>query len=64
MGGRMNELKRDIKELIIASLTLTDVTPDPIIDDAVSIPDEPVGKKVFSSVAALAQYVIEHRSAA
>jgi acyl carrier protein len=86
----MNELKRDIKELIIASLNLADVTPERIVDDAplfreglgldsldalelavaierrygVSIPDESLGKKVFSSVDALAQYVTEHRSPA
>ncbi len=83
----MNDLKKDIKELIISSLNLADVTPEQIVDDAplfqeglgldsidalelavaierkykVTIPDEAVGKKVFSSVAALAQYVGEHR---
>jgi acyl carrier protein len=83
----MNDLKKDIKELIITSLNLGDVTPEQIVDDAplfqeglgldsidalelavaierkykVTIPDEAVGKKVFSSVAALAEYVSEHR---
>jgi acyl carrier protein len=83
----MNDLKKDLKELIISSLNLADVTPDQIVDDAplfqeglgldsidalelavaierkyrVTIPDEAVGKKVFSSVSALAQYVSEHR---
>jgi acyl carrier protein len=83
----MNDLKKDIKELIISSLNLADVTPDQIVDDAplfqeglgldsidalelavaierkyrVTIPDEAVGKQVFSSVSALAQYVSEHR---
>ena len=83
----MNDLKKDLKELIIQSLNLSDVTPESIVDDAplfqeglgldsidalelavaierkyrVTIPDEAVGKKVFSSVAALAQYVSEHR---
>ncbi len=85
----MSDLKQDIKELIISSLNLSDVTPDQIVDDAplfqeglgldsidalelavaierkykVSIPDEAVGKKVFSSVSALAAYVSEHRPA-
>ena len=83
----MNELKQDIKELIITSLNLSDMTPEQILDDAplfqeglgldsidalelavaierkyrVTIPDEAVGKKVFSSVSALAQYVSEQR---
>jgi acyl carrier protein len=83
----MSDLKQDIKELIISSLNLSDVTPDQIVDDAplfqeglgldsidalelavaierkykVTIPDEAVGKKVFSSVSALAQYVGEQR---
>jgi acyl carrier protein len=83
----MNDLKKDIKELIIQSLNLSDVTPESIDDAAplfqeglgldsidalelavaierkyrVTIPDEAVGKKVFSSVAALAQYVSENR---
>jgi acyl carrier protein len=83
----MNDLKKDLKELIISSLNLADVTPDQIVDDAplfqeglgldsidalelavaierkyrVTIPDEAVGKQVFSSVSALAQYVSEHR---
>ncbi len=85
----MSDLKQDIKELIISSLNLSDVTPDQIVDDAplfqeglgldsidalelavaierkykVTIPDEAVGKKVFSSVSALAQYVGEQRPA-
>jgi acyl carrier protein len=85
----MSDLKQDIKELIISSLNLTDVSADQIVDDAplfqeglgldsidalelavaierkykVTIPDEAVGKKVFSSVTALAQYVAEHRPA-
>jgi acyl carrier protein len=83
----MNDLKKDIKELIISSLNLADVTPEQIMDDAplfqeglgldsidalelavaierkyrVTIPDEAVGKKVFSSVSSLAQYVSENR---
>ena len=83
----MNELKQDIKELIITSLNLSDMTPEQILDDAplfqeglgldsidalelavaierkyrVTIPDEAVGKRVFSSVSALAQYVNEQR---
>jgi acyl carrier protein len=83
----MTDLKKDIKELIISSLNLSDVSPEQIVDDAplfqeglgldsidalelavaierkykVTIPDEAVGKKVFSSVAALAQYVSENR---
>jgi acyl carrier protein len=85
----MSDLKKDIKELIITSLNLSDVTPEQIVDDAplfqeglgldsidalelavaierkykVTIPDEAVGKKVFSSVSALAQYVSEQRPA-
>lgn len=85
----MSDLKRDIKELIISSLNLSDLTPEQIVDDAplfqeglgldsidalelavaierkyrVTIPDEAVGKKVFSSVSALAQYVGENRPA-
>lgn len=83
----MSDLKRDIKELIISSLNLGEMSPDEIVDDAplfqeglgldsidalelavaierkyrVTIPDEAVGKKVFSSVSALAAYVSEHR---
>ena len=86
----MEALKKEIKELIISSLNLEDVTPESIDDAAplfqsglgldsidalelavalerkfkVSIPDEAVGKKVFSSVNALAAYVAEHRPAA
>jgi acyl carrier protein len=85
----MSDLKRDIKELIISSLNLSEVTPEQIVDDAplfqeglgldsidalelavaierkykVTIPDEAVGKKVFSSVSALAQYVGEQQPA-
>jgi acyl carrier protein len=85
----MSDLKHDIKELIISSLNLSDVTPEQIVDDAplfqeglgldsidalelavaierkyrVTIPDEAVGKKVFSSVSSLAAYVGEHRPA-
>jgi acyl carrier protein len=85
----MGDLKQDLKELIISSLNLADLTPDQIVDDAplfqeglgldsidalelavaierkyrVTIPDEAVGKKVFSSVSALAQYVGENRPA-
>ncbi len=84
----MSDLKQDIKELIISSLNLADVTPEQIVDDAplfqeglgldsidalelavaierkyhVTIPDEAVGKKVFSSVSTLAQYVSEQRT--
>jgi acyl carrier protein len=83
----MNELVQDIKQLIISSLNLEDVTPEQIVDDAplfqeglgldsidalelavaierkyrVTIPDEAVGKKVFSSVNALAAYVDAHK---
>jgi acyl carrier protein len=83
----MTDLKQDLKELIISSLNLGDVTPEQIVDDAplfgeglgldsidalelavaierkyrVTIPDEAVGKKVFASVGALAQYVSENR---
>lgn len=83
----MVDLKHDIKELIINSLNLSDVTPEQIADDAplfqeglgldsidalelavaierkyhVTIPDEAVGKKVFSSVSALAEYVDAQR---
>jgi acyl carrier protein len=79
----MSNLRNDIKELIISSLNLEDVTPEQIVDDdplfqeglgldsidalelavaierkyRVTIPDEAVGKKVFSSVSALADYV-------
>jgi acyl carrier protein len=85
----MSELKKDIKELIISSLNLEDITVEQIVDDAplfqeglgldsidalelavaierkyrVTIPDEAVGKKVFSSVSALADYVSAHRPA-
>ncbi|HEX4456890.1 MAG TPA: phosphopantetheine-binding protein [Polyangia bacterium] len=83
----MSDLKQDIKELIISSLNLSDVTAEQIVDDAplfqeglgldsidalelavaierkyrVTIPDEAVGKKVFSSVSALAEYVGANR---
>jgi acyl carrier protein len=83
----MEQLRREIKELIISSLNLEGMSPDEIVDDAplfqeglgldsidalelavaierkyrVTIPDEAVGKKVFSSVSALAQYVSENR---
>jgi acyl carrier protein len=85
----MSDLKQELKELIISSLSLRDVTPEQIGDDAplfqeglgldsldalelavaldreygVSIPDEVVGKKVFSSVTSLAAYVSQHRLA-
>jgi acyl carrier protein len=85
----MDELKKDIKDLIISSLNLEGVSPDQIVDDAplfqeglgldsidalelavalerryhVTIPDEAVGKRVFSSVNALAAYVAENRPA-
>jgi acyl carrier protein len=85
----MSELKKDIKELIISSLNLEDVTPEQIVDDAplfqeglgldsidalelavaierkyrVTIPDEAVGKKVFSSVSTLAEYVSANKPA-
>ena len=85
----MDDLKTQIKKLIISSLNLSDVTVESINDDAplfqeglgldsidalelavalerhyrVTIPDEAVGKRVFSSVSALAAYVNEHRSA-
>ena len=83
----MSDLKQDIKELIITSLNLSDVTAEQIVDDAplfqeglgldsidalelavaierkyrVTIPDEAVGKKVFASVSALAEYVGANR---
>jgi acyl carrier protein len=85
----MDELRKDLKELIITSLNLEGVTPEQIVDDAplfqeglgldsidalelavaierryrVTIPDEAVGKMVFSSVSALASYVAEHKPA-
>ncbi len=85
----METLKKEIKELIITSLNLEDVTPEGIVDDAplfqeglgldsidalelavaierkfrVTIPDEAVGKKAFSSVNSLTAYVAEHRPA-
>ena len=85
----MDQLRREIKELIITSLNLEGVTPDQIVDDAplfqeglgldsidalelavaierryrVTIPDEAVGKKVFQSVNALADYVAENKAA-
>ena len=85
----MDDLKNDIKDLIISSLNLEDVKADEIVDDAplfqeglgldsidalelavaierkyrVTIPDEAVGKRVFSSVSALAEYVSANRSA-
>ena len=83
----MDDVRREIKEMIITSLNLEGVTPEQIVDDAplfgeglgldsidalelavaierkyhVTIPDEAVGKKVFSSVSALAGYVAENR---
>ncbi|HEY7956705.1 MAG TPA: phosphopantetheine-binding protein [Polyangia bacterium] len=85
----MEELRKEIKELIITSLNLEGTAPDQILDDAplfqeglgldsidalelavaierrfhVTIPDEAVGKKVLSSVSALAAYVAENRPA-
>ena len=85
----MEDLRKDIKELIITSLNLEGMTPDQILDDAplfqeglgldsidalelavaierrfhVTIPDEAVGKKVLSSVNALATYVAENKEA-
>ena len=85
----MDDLHKDIKELIISSLNLEGMTPEQIDDGAplfqeglgldsidalelavalerryhVTIPDEAVGKKVFSSVNALAAYVAEHKPA-
>jgi acyl carrier protein len=85
----MDQLRREIKELIISSLNLEGMSPDEIVDDAplfqeglgldsidalelavaierryrVTIPDEAVGKKVFRSVSALADYVAENKAA-
>lgn len=85
----MDDLRNDIKQLIISSLNLEGTTPEQIADDAplfqeglgldsidalelavaierryrVTIPDEAVGQKVFSSVNALAAYVAENRPA-
>ena len=85
----MDQLKKDIKDLIISSLNLEDVAPEQIVDDAplfqdglgldsidalelsvaierkyrVTIPDEAVGKRVFQSVSALAEYVSANRPA-
>ena len=85
----MEDLKKQVKELIISSLNL-DMTPDAIDDDApmfqtglgldsidalelavaiertfkVTIPDEAVGKRAFSSVNALTAYVAENQSKA
>jgi acyl carrier protein len=85
----VSDLKHEIKELIISSLNLRDVTPEQIVDDAplfqeglgldsldslelavaidrkygVTIPDEVVGKEVFSSVTSLAAYVRQQRPA-
>jgi acyl carrier protein len=85
----MEDLRKQIKELIITSLNLEGTAPDQILDDAplfqeglgldsidalelavaierrfhVTIPDEAVGKKVLSSVSALAAYVAENRPA-
>ena len=85
----MDALKKEIKELIISSLNLDDVTVDGIDDAAplfqdglgldsidalelavaierrfrVTIPDEAVGKKAFSSVNSLTSYIAEHRPA-
>ena len=82
-----NELKREVKEFIIATLRLEDVQADSI-DDAsplfneglgldsidalelvsaleyrykVSIPDEATGKKVFATVASLAEFIAQSR---
>ena len=85
----MDALKQEIKELIISSLNLEEVTVDSIVDDAplfqdglgldsidalelavaierrfhVTIPDEAVGKRAFSSVNSLTAYIAEHKSA-
>ena len=87
----MDNLKNEIKQLIVESLNL-DVAIDSIdVDEPlfsqekglgldsidalelavaierkykVTIPDEAVGKRAFSSVTALASYVGEHRPAA
>lgn len=85
----MEDLRKDIKQLIITSLNLEGMTPEEIVDDAplfqeglgldsidalelavaierryhVTIPDEAVGKKVLSSVSALAAYVAENQPA-
>ena len=87
---QMNDLKSQVKDLIIASLALTDVTPESIDDDAplfqeglgldsidalelavaierkfrVTIPDEAVGKRAFSSVTALTGFIAEKLAAA
>ena len=86
----LNErLKREVKELIISSLNLEDLTVEGIDDDAplfqegleldsidalelavaierrfrVTIPDEAVGKKAFSSVNALTAYIAAQKPA-
>ena len=83
----MDDLKDQIKRLIISSLNLQDTTPESIDDGAplfqeglgldsidalelavaierqfqVTIPDEAVGKRAFSSVDSLTRYVAENR---
>jgi acyl carrier protein len=83
----MEEMLGTLKQQIIETLNLTDITPDGIDVDAplvgeglgldsidtlellvllekeygVTVPDVNVGRKVFSSVRALAQYIEENR---
>jgi acyl carrier protein len=85
----LDDLKRELKQLIITSCALQDMTHEQIQDDQplfqeglgldsidalelavaierkyrVTIPDEAVGKRVFSSVSALAEYVSANRPA-
>jgi acyl carrier protein len=83
----MEELIAALKQQIITTLNLSDITPDDIDSDAplvgeglgldsidtlellvlmekeygVTVPDVNVGRKVFSSVRALAEYISENR---
>jgi len=84
----MEELIHKLKEQIISTLNLSDITPEDIDADApliggglgldsidtlelivlmekeygATVPDVNVGRKVFSSVRALAQYIHDNRT--